>query len=114
MQITVNYLTCFKVLCYLQSGKIWAVLQNQYIFAKNYHSHMHWSTGRADILYKNLKYIFNFERGFCIFETHSKSLSQILFQIGNINIFFLHGFFYSRSVRLKSTFSDVVALQSCS
>ena len=37
---------------------------------------MHWITGRADTLYKNLKYIFNFERGFCIFETHSKSMSK--------------------------------------
>ena len=39
----------------------------------------------------------------------SKSVSQILkilFQTGNINIFALHGVSFSRSVQLKSSFSD--------
>ena len=39
----------------------------------------------------------------------SKSVSQIfkiLFQTGDINTFVLHGVFFSRYVRLKSSFSD--------
>ena len=39
----------------------------------------------------------------------SKSVSQIfkiLFQTGGINIFVLHGVFFSRYVQLKSSFSD--------
>ena len=39
---------------------------------------------------------------------------KILFQTGNTNIFVLHGVFFSRYAQLKSTFSDEVALQSCS
>ena len=43
-----------KVLCYLQSEKIWVV--------KNYH--LHWIAGRANILSKYITYIFfNFWRG---------------------------------------------------
>ena len=40
----------------------------------------------------------------------SKSLSQIfkiLFQTGDINIFVLHGTFFSRYVQLKGSFSDL-------
>ena len=40
----------------------------------------------------------------------SKSISQIfkiLFQTGAINIFVLHGAFFSRYVQLKSSHSDV-------
>ena len=40
---------------------------------------------------------------------NSKSMSQIfkiLFQTGDINIFVLRGFFYSRYVELKSSFSN--------
>ena len=51
---------------------------------------------------------------FWIFEILSKSVYKIfklLLQTGNINISVLHGFFFSRSVQLKSFFSDVVALQ---
>ena len=57
----------FKVLCYLQSEKIWvAFLQNKYMFAKNYH--LHWIAGRANIPSKYIIYIFfNFRRGFCGF-----------------------------------------------
>ena len=39
----------------------------------------------------------------------SKSVSQIfkiLFQTGDINIFVLHGVFFSRYVQIKSSFSD--------
>ena len=39
----------------------------------------------------------------------AQKLSQIfkiLFQTGNINIFEIHGVFFSRSVQLKSSFSD--------
>ena len=54
----------FKVLCYLQSEKIWvAFLQNQYMFAKNYYLHL--IAGRANILSKYIIYIFfNFGFGF--------------------------------------------------
>ena len=54
----------FKVLCYLQSEKIWAAfLQNYYMFAKNYY--LHWIAGRANILSKYIIYIFfNFGLGF--------------------------------------------------
>ena len=46
-----------KVLCYLQSGKIWVfVLQNQCIFAKSYHSH--WVAGRTNILCWCIIYIY--------------------------------------------------------
>ena len=53
-----------KVLCYLQSEKIWvAVLQTLYMFAKNYH--FHWIAGRASIISKYIIYIFfNFGRDF--------------------------------------------------
>ena len=45
-----------KVLCYLQSEEIWvAVLQNKYMFAKNYH--LHWIAGRANILRQYIMYI---------------------------------------------------------
>ena len=55
----------------------------------------------------------NFEIIFCcIFNSIcviSKRVSQIFnisFQTGNINIFVLHGAFFSRSVQLKNSFSD--------
>ena len=53
-----------KVLCYLESEKIWVVvLQNWYMFAKNYH--LHWIAGKANILGKYILYIFfNFGSGF--------------------------------------------------
>ena len=63
-----------KVLCYLQSEKIWVVfLQNYYMLAKSYH--LHWIAGRANILRKYLiyKYFFNFGLGPC-------SSFSILFQ----------------------------------
>ena len=49
---------CIKVLCYLRSEKIGVVvLQNEYMFAKNYH--LHWIEGRANILSKYLIYVFS-------------------------------------------------------
>ena len=46
-----------KILRYLQSDKIWvAVLQNQYIFAKNYY--LHGIGGKASIVCKYIIYIF--------------------------------------------------------
>ena len=47
----------FKLLCYLQNEKIWVVvLQNQYMFAKNYQ--LHWIASTSNILRKYLMYIF--------------------------------------------------------
>ena len=45
-----------KVLYYLQSEKSWVVaLQNLYVLAKN---HLHWVSGRTNILCKYITYIF--------------------------------------------------------
>ena len=54
-----------KVLCYLQCEKICVVfLQNEYMFAKNYH--LNWIVPRANILSKYIIHIFfNFGRAFC-------------------------------------------------
>ena len=101
-------------------------------FSKDYH--LHWIPGRANILCENLKFIyFQFWCGFCnsfsmlfleapascgkknwnnfycivLLFVWAQKLSQIfkiLFQTGNINIFEIHGVFFSRSVQLKSSF----------
>ena len=66
-------------------------------FFKNYH--LHWIVDRANIICKYCTSI-------CM---SSKSVSQIfkiLFQTGDINIFVLRGVFFSRYIRLKSSFPD--------
>ena len=66
-------------------------------FFKNYH--LHWIVDRANIICKYCTSI-------CM---SSKSVSQIfkiLFQTGDINIFVLRGVFFSRYIRLKTSFPD--------
>ena len=66
-------------------------------FFKNYH--LHWIVDRANIICKYCTSI-------CM---SSKSVSQIfkiLFQTGDISIFVLRGVFFSRYVRLQSSFPD--------
>ena len=46
-----------NALCYLQSEKIWAIVLQSYIFAKNYH--FDWTTGRANILCKYNIHLFS-------------------------------------------------------
>ena len=102
----------FKVLCYLQSGKIWVVLQNLYIFCKKLSLAQDCRLSKYS-LWKFKRYILLILSVAFWFLRHSKNLSQIfklLFHAGKINTFHLHGFLFSRSVQLKRTFSDVVVL----
>ena len=115
---TLQYVDCsklsnmFQVLCYLQSGKIWVVLQNLYIFCKKLSLALDCRLSKYS-LWKFKRYIFLILSVAFGFLRQSKTMSQIftlLFHAGKINTFVLHGFLFSTSVQLKRTFSDVVAL----